>query len=265
MAHDEHDLAHLAELERRVTAALDRIGRGLGRLADRAAAAAGLEAALAEAADWRARAAAGAEALAAAEAELTLLRHELARRDQDLAAQDAPRVDGAGDHAAALAAERDRAAALAADLAAERDRSADLAAQLQALERALAAEQSARTAAEEELAALRADVDLAATALAQAEARAAEAADLRARAERLTAQLDAQGLDLTRMRKNVIVLRDHVRALREAAQAEVDPQAVNRALAAEVEALQALRAGETAALGQLLSELEPLVAEGRDG
>ncbi|HEX9858196.1 MAG TPA: hypothetical protein VGA75_07550 [Paracoccaceae bacterium] len=80
------------------------------------------------------------------------------------------------------------------------------------------------------------------------------------RIEAMTRQLDVQGLEMQRMRKTTIQLRENLRALREAqAQKLADPHMVNKAMLAELEALRATRATETAELDELLAELTPLV------
>lgn len=96
----------------------------------------------------------------------------------------------------------------------------------------------------------------------EAEARAA----LEARIAELTQQIDAQGIELQRLKKTAVQLRETLRAQTDAAaEATSDPQLVNRALLAEVEALRALRQTEAVELGAILSELAPLVAEAEHG
>lgn len=96
----------------------------------------------------------------------------------------------------------------------------------------------------------------------EAEARAA----LEARIAELTQQIDAQGIELQRLKKTAVQLRETLRAQTDAAaDATSDPQLVNRALLAEVEALRALRQTEAVELGAILSELAPLVAEAEHG
>lgn len=83
--------------------------------------------------------------------------------------------------------------------------------------------------------------------------------------EALTAQLDVQGLEMQRLRKANALLREQLRALTEAAVAGGTAPAgaqINKALAAELEALRAERAAEAAELDAILSALEPLVEEG---
>ena len=98
-------------------------------------------------------------------------------------------------------------------------------------------------------------------------AREAEArALLEARIAELTQQIDAQAIELQRLKKTAVQLRETLRAQTDAAaEATSDPQLVNRALLAEVEALRALRQTEAVELGAILSELAPLVAEAEHG
>lgn len=82
------------------------------------------------------------------------------------------------------------------------------------------------------------------------------------RVEAMTRQLDVQGIELQRMRKTAIALREQMRALREAALAGVaDAHMINKSMLAELEALRATRATETAELDEILAELGPLIAD----
>jgi len=90
-------------------------------------------------------------------------------------------------------------------------------------------------------------------------------AGLERRLARQTELLDVQGLELQRLKKSVIQLREANRVLREAQEAGLaDPSAINRSLQAEVEGLRATRAAEIAELDEILAELRPLVGEGGD-
>ncbi|MCL4189939.1 MAG: hypothetical protein KJZ85_20260 [Rhodobacteraceae bacterium] len=90
-------------------------------------------------------------------------------------------------------------------------------------------------------------------------------AGLERRLARQTELLDVQGLELQRLKKSVIQLREANRVLREAQEAGLaDPAAINRSLQAEVEGLRATRAAEIAELDEILAELRPLVGEGGD-
>ena len=86
--------------------------------------------------------------------------------------------------------------------------------------------------------------------------------DLQAKIDRLTQQLDVQGLELQRMRRTNTALRDQLAALR-AAQAEgvTEPQLINKAMAAELDALRALRLSEVAEMDEILAALEPHLTE----
>ncbi|GHC43398.1 hypothetical protein GCM10007315_00470 [Gemmobacter tilapiae] len=86
--------------------------------------------------------------------------------------------------------------------------------------------------------------------------------DFEEKVEVLTRQLDVQGLELQRMRKTTIALREQLRALNEATlNGGAEGAAINKALLAELEALRATRASEAAELDEILSELTPLVQE----
>lgn len=88
---------------------------------------------------------------------------------------------------------------------------------------------------------------------------------LAGRVERMTRQLDVQGLELQRMRKTVTQLRETLRSLREAATEGLgDPAQINRALLAEAEALRATRLTELSMLDEILDELDPLIPESRE-
>lgn len=94
---------------------------------------------------------------------------------------------------------------------------------------------------------------------------AEQIAALEAKVESLTRQLDAQGLEVKRMRKNVIHLRETMRGLREAqAQGLAEPHLLNKAMVAELEALRATRLSETAELDDILAELKPLIGDMQD-
>ena len=96
---------------------------------------------------------------------------------------------------------------------------------------------------------------------AAAPATAGEAA-LRARIEEMTRQLDVQGLEMHRMRKMIVQLRENLRGMRRAQAANVaDPEQVNRAMMAELEAIRVTRLSEVAELDEILTELTPLIRE----
>ncbi|MDZ4135511.1 MAG: hypothetical protein U1D06_07940 [Paracoccaceae bacterium] len=87
---------------------------------------------------------------------------------------------------------------------------------------------------------------------------------LEARVEKMTGQLDVQGLELQRMRKITIQLREHLRILHEAAaEGLTEPHLINKAMLAELEALRATRHSEVAEMDEILAELAPLIEEVR--
>ncbi len=89
--------------------------------------------------------------------------------------------------------------------------------------------------------------------------------ELQEKVENLTRQLDAQGLEVKRMRKNVIHLRETMRGLREAqARGVTEPHLLNKAMLAELEALRATRLSETAEMDEILAELKPLIGDMQD-
>ena len=131
-------------------------------------------------------------------------------------------------------------------------------------------------APEEETARLRAELDaerrltaqlrddLAAARSAPPVVPVADAGDeaLRARIDQMTRQLDVQGLEMHRMRKMIVQLRENLRGMRRAQSANVaDPEQINRAMAAELEAIRVTRLSEVAELDEILTELAPLIRE----
>jgi predicted nucleic acid-binding Zn-ribbon protein len=131
---------------------------------------------------------------------------------------------------------------------------------------AKAAGSTPSAAQSEEIARLQAALDAEREArLAAEEARAATSAedmgvDLGAEVERLTRQLDAQGLDSQRLRSSVAQLREELRRLREATETGLaDAPLINRALQAELEALRAVRASETTEMADILAALGPVI------
>lgn len=127
----------------------------------------------------------------------------------------------------------DDAAALRAELAAERAANAEL--------RALLAQGAAGTGA------------------------AGAAAELEARVERMTRQLDVQGIEMVRLRKTVAALRENLRALRQLNSQNVgDAAAINRAMVVELDSIRVQRLSEVAELDEILAELEPLAATAQE-
>ena len=91
-----------------------------------------------------------------------------------------------------------------------------------------------------------------------------DVAALYARIDKMTAQLDVQGLEMQRMRKTVVQLRENLRGLRRAQVANLaDPEQINRAMMAELESIRVARLSEVAEMDEILSELTPLITEER--
>lgn len=79
---------------------------------------------------------------------------------------------------------------------------------------------------------------------------------------RLTRQVDAAMLDLQRLREANQDLADANRALGAAVEEGVaDPNLINHAMLAELEALRAARAADMAEMDDILAELKPLIEE----
>ncbi len=87
-------------------------------------------------------------------------------------------------------------------------------------------------------------------------------ADLEEQIADLMRQLDAQGLELSRAHRTMVQQGGQLRALREAAEAQVaDPALINRTMEVEMEALRATRGAEVAELEGILAALDPLIAD----
>ena len=127
------------------------------------------------------------------------------------------------------------------------------------------ADLSAALEAEREAnAALRAQIAEMQTAAPMAVDVPADTADLQARIDKMTAQLDVQGLEMQRMRKTVVQLRENLRGLRRSQAANLaEPEQINRAMMAELEAMRVTRLSEVAEMDEILSELTPLITEER--
>lgn len=125
--------------------------------------------------------------------------------------------------------------------------------------------QEALSAERHTVAALREQLDARAeTAPAPPAAPDEDRAELLARIEKMTAQLDVQGLEIHRMRKTVVQLRENLRGLRRAQTANLaDPEQINRAMMAELEAIRVTRLSEVAEMDEILTELTPLIKEDR--
>lgn len=80
--------------------------------------------------------------------------------------------------------------------------------------------------------------------------------------DRMTRQLDVQGLELQRMRKTAITLREQLRAMRQAqANGVTEAQLINKAMLAELEALRSTRLSEMAEMDDIIAELTPMITE----
>ncbi|WP_415234285.1 hypothetical protein [Pseudorhodobacter sp.] len=152
--------------------------------------------------------------------------------------------------------------------------SSEAAAQEKAAERMEPARQEAETIAalEAEIAKLKTALAAEKTSTAQLNERLKSVKDrehssqgqLESKVEKMTEQLDVQGLELQRMRKSTVQLREHLRVLHEAAASNMaEPQLINKAMLAELESLRATRHTETVEMDEILAELRPLVEEAR--
>jgi hypothetical protein len=89
--------------------------------------------------------------------------------------------------------------------------------------------------------------------------------DLQEKVDRLTQDLDVQGLELQRMRRVNASLREQLEALRTAqASGLSDPGLINKAMLTELEALRATRLSEMAEMDEILAALEPHLTEARN-
>lgn len=85
---------------------------------------------------------------------------------------------------------------------------------------------------------------------------------LQEKVDRLTQQLDVQGLELQRMRRTAASLRDQLAQLRQAqAAGVVEPHLINKTMLAELDALRATRLTEMAEMDEILAALEPHLSE----
>lgn len=90
---------------------------------------------------------------------------------------------------------------------------------------------------------------------------AAQTMPLEAEVARLTKQLDVQGLEMQRLKKTVVSLREQLRSMTDAmAEDRVEPHLINKAMLTELEALRALRSAEAAELDEIILALDPLAA-----
>lgn len=104
--------------------------------------------------------------------------------------------------------------------------------------------------------------DLRASLAAAADREALMRAGYEQRIEKLTHQLDVQGLELQRMRKTAVTLREELRRLRESeASGITEPGQINRAMLVELDALRATRLSELAELDELAAALDDHLTE----
>jgi chromosome segregation ATPase len=122
----------------------------------------------------------------------------------------------------------------------------------------------------DELASLRAQLEEERTASAQLQDRLkglkdrelAQTAQLQEKIDRMTRQLDVQGLELQRMRRTTIGLREQLRQLREQQAAGVaEPHLINKAMLTELDALRATRLTEMAELDEIAAALDEHLTE----
>ncbi|MCU0905110.1 MAG: hypothetical protein MUE83_14760 [Tabrizicola sp.] len=89
--------------------------------------------------------------------------------------------------------------------------------------------------------------------------------DLQEKVDRLTQQLDVQSLELQRMRRINVALREQLEALRTSqASGVAEPGLINKAMLAELDALRAVRLSEIAEMDDILAALEPHLMEARN-
>ena len=89
--------------------------------------------------------------------------------------------------------------------------------------------------------------------------------DLQEKVDRLTQDLDVQGLELQRMRRVNASLREQLETLRSAQVSGLtDPGLINKSMQAELEALRAMRLSEMAEMDEILAALEPHLTEARN-
>lgn len=85
---------------------------------------------------------------------------------------------------------------------------------------------------------------------------------LERRVAKLTSLLEAGGSDAAKLRRANAQLTEASKTLREAMEAGLpEPHLINKAMLAELEALRAARASETAEMDEILAELKPLLTE----
>lgn len=89
--------------------------------------------------------------------------------------------------------------------------------------------------------------------------------DLQEKVDRLTQDLDVQGLELQRMRRVNASLREQLESLRTAQSSGVtEAGLINKAMLTELDALRAMRLSEMAEMDEILAALEPHLTEARN-
>jgi monomeric isocitrate dehydrogenase len=89
--------------------------------------------------------------------------------------------------------------------------------------------------------------------------------DLQEKVDRLTQDLDVQGLELQRMRRVNAALREQLESLRTAqATGVTEAGLINKAMLTELDALRAMRLTEVAEMDEILAALEPHLTEARN-
>ena len=87
---------------------------------------------------------------------------------------------------------------------------------------------------------------------------------LQTQVEDLTAQLETQAIELSRLRRTIDQQNGDLADLRDVAERGViEPEHINKAMLAELEALRAARTSEAEELAEIISALNPLIAEAR--
>ncbi|MFA3915809.1 hypothetical protein [Ruegeria hyattellae] len=251
-------MSQIEELQRRIAAAMDRIGAGVEILSS-------LPAPVAEVAETQG--APDTDLLAALEDE-KLANAQLEERLKVLKARHevelAQRADGDGEELAALRAHLDEAQALLSERAGAEEAAASAANAVEDL-RTENDVLRVRLESVEDAEPLKAEIENLRAAMADTE----QARDLRTENDMLRAERVSHGAamarlddDLQRLRKANEQLREVNGALREANAAGVgDPELINHALQAELEALRSARATDMAEAQAVLAQLEPLLAQ----
>lgn len=250
-------MSQIEQLQRRIAAAMARIGAGADVLADRA-----------RAAGDGGGAAGDAATLADLETALEEERLANAQLGERVKALKARHAEDLAALRAELDASAETVAGLQAGVAGAEDRQAEnerLTAEVETLKAALAAARAAAAKAAEtqqaEIARLTADLAQAA----RAEVAQAEIAALRGALEEHEDILAKLDMEAQRLRLANDRLRETNAELRQAnADGLAEPRLINRAMLAEIEGLRAARAADAAEAGAVLKKLDSLLANARN-